>query len=90
MLNHPDYVVTAIVFPYGSEDPWAVKTEYMNLRTGKLTEGMFTGKTAYMRVAEQCRTQIATRHYVSVSHQPKPKRAAPAPTPMGKVKGKKK
>ena len=90
MLNHPDYVVTAIVFPYGSEDPWAVKIKYSHLRTGKLSEGLFTGKADYLRVSEQCRKQITARHYVSVSHEPKPKRAAPAPTPIGKVKGKKK
>lgn len=92
MLNHPDYFITAVVFPYGSEDPWAVKVSFKNRKNGKLSEGYFGEQEGYFSVQQQTVRQIATREYVKVSHEPKPKRQAPVKAPIvgkGKGKGKK-
>lgn len=91
MLNHADYVITALMFPYESEDPWAIKVKYKNKKNGKSSDGMFNGKDGWMKVSEQCRKQIATADYVTVTHEPKPKRVvAKAPVQPLKGKGKKK
>ena len=88
MLNHADYVITAIVFPYEHEDPWAVSVKFKHRRTGKLNETMFNGREDYMKVSAQCAGQLKTREPVSASHAPKPKKSVAAAAPV-LVKGKK-
>lgn len=91
MLNHVDYVITAIQFPYASEDPWAAIVKFKHRKTGKLSEGMFGGRDGWMKVSKQCFDQIKTADYVRVTNQPKPKVVKQvAPVKPLKGKGKKK
>jgi hypothetical protein len=91
MLNHPDYFITSLTFPYGDETGWAVRVAFTNRKSGKKTTSVFEGERDWKRVAAQTNGQLKTREYVSVSNEPKPKHAPkPEPTPIkGKGKGKK-
>jgi hypothetical protein len=90
MLNHSDYYIAAIEFPYQAECPYAANVSFMSRKNGKKALAIFTGRDDWMKVAEQCRKQIASAEYVRVTHQPKPKHAPKPQAPIGKVKGGKK
>ncbi len=91
MLDSPDYKIITLVFPYGDEDPWAVRVTFQHRRNGKKVDTAFNGEADYRRVAEQARRQISLREPVAARFEEKPKFrpvvAAPAPI---KGKGKKK
>jgi hypothetical protein len=93
MLNRPDYCVTALEFPYESEDEWAVYVTFRNRKTGKMSTSLFNGRESYFSVQRQVLDQMKAREYVTCTYATKPKKKpAPAPAPIigkGKGKGKK-
>ena len=88
MLNHPDYVITTVVFPYESED-YAARVTFRHRRTGKKSETTFIGREQYFEMQQQTVRQIKTRDYVTCTREAKPKKVVVEPKPIiGKGKGK--
>lgn len=91
MLNHSDYFITTLEFPYENADGWTVKVFFKNTKNGKASQTVFSGRDGWMKVADQCRKQIGEGKLYTITHQPKPKVRVEAPKPLkgkGKAKAK--
>lgn len=88
MLNHADYYITNLEFPYENLDGWSVKLTFKHRKNGKTSQGFSSGRDGWMKVAEQCKRQVGAGEFYKITHEPKPKKRPVAQAPIGKVKGK--
>lgn len=89
MLNHSDYFISHLEFPYEPECGWSVNVSFLNRKNGKKSLTMFAGRDDWMKVADQCKVQVRDGHYYKVSWAPKPKVRAVVEAAPVKGKGKK-